>query len=63
MNDYPISMQMMNEHMQMLSQREQLMVDIACIFSEYFGEIYDAKYDEELVSMLCDAVHKNFPTK
>ena len=50
------------DRLEMLSQREQLMEDIECIVSEYFGEIYDANYDAELVRMLCDAVCKNFPT-
>jgi len=50
------------DRLEMLSQREQLMEDIDCIISEYFGEIYDSKIDEELVSTLCDAVCKNFPT-
>ena len=47
----------------MLTAREQLMEDIDSIISEYFGEIYDANYDEELVRTLCDAVCKNFPVK
>ena len=51
----------MTDHLEMLSAREQLMEDIDSIISEYFGEIYDANYDEELVRMLCDAVCKNFP--
>jgi len=50
------------DRLEMLSQREQLMEDIDCIISEYFGEIYDSKIDEELVRTLCDAVCKNFPT-
>ena len=52
---------MNNNTLEMLSQREQLMEDIDAIVSDYFGEIYDAKIDEELVRTLCDAVCKNFP--
>ena len=51
-----------NTNLEMLMAREQLMEDIDSIVSEYFGELYDANYDEELVRMLCDAVCKNFPT-
>ena len=53
----------MNTNLEMLTAREQLMEDIDCIISEYFGELYDANIDEELVRTLCDAVCKNFPTK
>ena len=65
MNDYPISMQIMNEHMQMLSQREQLMEDIDCIVDDFFYEKYNGDNAErdELTRILCDAVLKNFPTK
>ena len=56
-----LSQPSMTDHLEMLSAREQLMEDIDSIISEYFGEIYDANYDEELVRMLCDAVCKNFP--
>ena len=47
---------------EMLMSREQLMEDIDSIVSEFFGEIYDSKIDEELVKILCDAVCRNFPT-
>ena len=53
---------MIMDRLEMLSAREQLMEDIDCIISEYFGELYDANIDEELVRTLCDAVCKNFPT-
>ena len=53
----------MSDLLEMLSAREQLMEDIDCILSEYFGEIYDADYDEELVKVLCDAVCRNFPAE
>ena len=64
MNDYPISMQIMNEHMQMLMQREQLMEDIDSICDDFFYSNYngDVSEAEELVRMLCDAVCKNYPT-
>ena len=47
----------MNNQLEMLSQREQLMEDIENIVDEMCG-----KGSEELVSLLCDAVCKNFPT-
>ena len=50
-----------NEHMQMLSQREQLMEDIASIIESFRFETYDDLY--ELEKNLCDAVLKNFPIK
>ena len=50
------------DRLEMLMSREQLMEDIDSIVSEYFGEIYDSKIDEELVRTLCDAVCRNFPT-
>ena len=53
----------MNTNLEMLTAREQLMEDIDSIVSEYFGELYDANYDEELVRMLCDAVCRNFPAQ
>ena len=50
----------------MLTQREQLMEDIDCIITDYFAQ-FDVNYDEELanemITMLCDAVCKNFPIK
>ena len=66
MNDYPISMQIMNEHMQMLMQREQLMEDIDCIIESKFSEVFPHTEDyeelrDELIQTLCDAVCKNFP--
>ena len=50
------------DRLEMLMSREQLMEDIDAIVSDYFGEIYDSKIDEELVKILCDAVCRNFPT-
>ena len=47
----------MNNQLEMLSQREQLMEDIENIVDEMCG-----KGSEELVALLCDAVCKNFPT-
>ena len=47
----------MNNQLEMLSQREQLMEDIENIVDEMCG-----KGSEELVALLCDAVCTNFPT-
>ena len=56
------------DHLTMLSRREQLMEDIDCIVIEFFDEHYNMDDDyrpekDELVRTLCDAVCKNFPTK
>ena len=51
----------MNNQLEMLTAREQLMEDIDCIITDYFAE-YDVNYDGELVRILCDAVCRNFPT-
>ena len=49
----------MNNQLEMLSQREQLMEDIDCIIESNFGEV---EYKDDVIRMLCDAVCKNFPT-
>ena len=49
----------MNNQLEMLSQREQLMVDIENIIESNFGEV---EYKDDVIRMLCDAVCKNFPT-
>lgn len=46
-------------HLEMLTAREQLMEDIDCIIEANFGEV---EYKGDVVSMLCDAVCKNFPS-
>jgi hypothetical protein len=54
----------MNNQLEMLSQREQLMDDIdAIITSQYLNDKIDEDDMEDLIRMLCDAVCKNFPTK
>ena len=54
----------MNNQLEMLSQREQLMEDIdAIITSQYLNDKIDEDDMEDLIVMLCDAVCKNFPTK
>jgi len=50
----------MNNQLEMLTAREQLMEDIDCIINNYF-EYFDVNRDEELVKILCDAVCRNFP--
>jgi len=53
----------MNNQLEMLSQREQLMEDIdAIITSQYLNDKIDEDDMEDLIVMLCDAVVKNFPT-
>jgi len=50
--------------LEMLSQREQLMIDIDSIIEEFFNDKYEGQYPEEcddLVRILCDAVCRNFP--
>ena len=49
----------MNNQLEMLSRREQLMEDIENIIESNFGEV---EYKDEVIRMLCDAVCKNFPT-
>ena len=50
----------MNNHLEMLTAREQLMEDIDCIISEYFQGIDDAELSQ-VTEILCDAVCRNFP--
>ena len=56
----------MNNQLEMLSQREQLMEDIENIVDECFtamcGDDYDGEEKDILTRFLCDAVCKNFPT-
>ena len=50
----------MNNQLEMLQQREQLMEDIICIMESNFGEV---EYKDDVIRQLCDAVCQNFPTK
>ena len=53
----------MNNQLEMLSQREQLMEDIdAIITSQYLNDKIDEDDMEDLIRTLCDTVCKNFPT-
>jgi len=53
-----------NPHLEMLSQREQLMEDIDCIItSQYLDDKINEDDMEDLVRVLCDAVCKNFPAQ
>ncbi len=54
----------MNNHFEMLSQRELLMEDIDSICDGFFCENFPSSNDkyEELVTLLCDAVCTNFPS-
>ena len=55
----------MNDQLEMLSAREQLMEDIDCIVDDFFYEKYNGDIAErdELVALLCDTVCKNFPAE
>ena len=61
-------MSVMNQ-LELLTAREQLMEDIDAIVDEFtfdlpIEDIYErSELAEELTSVLCDAVCKNFPTK
>jgi len=49
---------------ELLTQREQLMVDIDCIVDEFSDELeLDYETSEKLIMLLNDVVCKNFPTK
>ena len=54
----------MTDRLEMLTQREQLMEDIDCIVDDFFYEKYNGDIAErdELVTLLCDAVCRNFPS-
>ena len=53
----------MNNQLEMLSQREQLIEDIDAIMtSQYLSDKIAEDDMEDLIRMLCDAVCKNFPT-
>ena len=66
---------MMNNHLEMLMQREQLMEDIDCIVEGFYFDNpvqnccgddrlqLTATDREELIRTLCDAVCRNFPAK
>jgi len=55
----PNPTKIMNNQLDILSAREQLMEDIDCIIESNFGEV---EYKDDVIRMLCDAVCKNFPT-
>ena len=59
----PNPTKIMNNQLEMLSQREQLMEDIDAIMtSQYLSDKIAEDDMEDLIRMLCDAVCKNFPT-
>ena len=51
-----------NDTLEMLSSREQLMNDIDAIVDGELSGIISDRLSNELVTRLCDAVCKNFPT-
>jgi len=55
---------MMNNHLEMLTAREQLMEDIDSIIETFCWEMWEGKYpetQEDLTRLLHDAVCRNFP--
>ena len=54
----------MNNQLEMLSQREQLMEDIDAIVDGFFNDHLEQYQGERdvLTCVLCDTVCKNFPT-
>ena len=52
-----------NDTLEMLSAREQLMEDIDAIVDGELSGIISDRLSNELVTRLCDAVCRNFPTK
>ncbi len=52
----------MNTQLDMLMSREQLMEDIDAIVDGELNGIISDRLRDELVTRLCDAVCKNFPT-
>ena len=53
----------MNNQLEMLSQREQLMEDIDAIMtSQYLSDKIAEDDMEDLIRTLCNSVCKNFPT-
>ena len=53
----------MNNQLEMLQQREQLMEDIdAIITSQYLNDKINEDDMEDLIRVLCDAVCQNFPS-
>jgi len=56
----------MNNQLEMLTAREQLMSDVECIVESFFYDTWGDEYPDEqneLVKALCDAVCANFPSK
>ena len=56
----------MNNKLEMLMQREQLMEDIDYIIESFFYDTWGEEYNEDqqqlLTTSLCDAVCRNFPS-
>ena len=52
----------LNPKLEMLSQREQLMIDIDLICDGWLGADLPRKDIDDLVRTLCDAVCENFPS-
>ena len=52
----------LNPKLEMLSQREQLMIDIDLICDGWLSDDLPQKDIDDLVRTLCDAVCENFPS-
>jgi hypothetical protein len=50
----------MNNNLEMLTAREQMMEDIICIMESNYGESDDT---DRVINLLCDQLCVNFPTK
>ena len=56
----------LNDKLEMLTAREQLMEDIEGIVEEWWTDTYESEYNSEMESLirsLCDSVCKHFPTE
>jgi len=66
-DNLPMPVDGIEPDLEMLTQREQLMEDIDAIIESYQSDenfdINDCDDRDDLISVLCDAVIKNFPTK
>jgi len=66
-DNLPMPVDGIEPDLEMLTQREQLMEDIDSIIESYQSDenfdINDCDDRDDLISVLCDSVIKNFPTK
>ena len=60
-DNLPMPVDGIEPDLEMLTQREQLMIDIDCIVESELDGIVSQKLSDALVRSLCDAVCKYFP--